>query len=136
VRDGDFLFSRANTVELVGSVAIVRNPPDGLLLPDKIWRLRWGIPFAVQPQYMLALFQNRSTRSAMAKLATGTSDSMRNISQGRLKSLRVPIPPLSEQRAFAERVADIQATIDQIDRAATAAVQLQAALMARLFDGA
>ena len=71
----------------------------------------------------------------MAKLATGTSDSMRNISQGRLKSLRLPIPPLSQQEIFAERVADIQGTIDQMDRAAAAAEQLQAALMARLFGG-
>jgi hypothetical protein len=52
-----------------------------------------------------------------------------------LKSLKVPIPPMPEQRAFAERDADIRATVDQSDRATVAAEQLQAALMARLFDG-
>jgi hypothetical protein len=45
------------------------------------------------------------------------------------------LPPLALQRTFAERVADIQATIDQMDRGAAAAEQLQAALMVRLFAG-
>src|SRR6185437_13152902 len=38
VRAGDLLFSRANTSELVGAVAIVERAPENLLLPDKIWR--------------------------------------------------------------------------------------------------
>jgi hypothetical protein len=61
---------------------------------------------------------------------------MPNISKGRLRRLSIPNPAEVVQAAFAERVADIQATIDQMDRAAAAADQLQAALTARLFDGA
>jgi type I restriction enzyme S subunit len=68
----------------------------------------------------------------VAKRTTGIA----SINRTQLGNFPVLLPPLSLQTTFAERVADIQATIDQMDRAAAAAEQLQAALMARLFaDG-
>jgi type I restriction enzyme, S subunit len=83
VRPGDLLFSRANTVELVGATAFVNETPPRMLLPDKIWRVLWRSPSPVVPEFLLALFQNGSIRRAMGQIATGTSDSMRNISKGR-----------------------------------------------------
>jgi type I restriction enzyme S subunit len=59
-----------------------------------------------------------------------------NINAPTIKGIEIAVPSKTLQQAFAERVAEIQATIDQMDRAAAAAEQLQAALMARLFDGA
>jgi restriction endonuclease S subunit len=58
-----------------------------------------------------------------------------HINKTQLGNFPVMLPPLALQRIFAERVADIQATVDQMDRAAAAAEQLQATLMARLFGG-
>jgi type I restriction enzyme S subunit len=135
VRDGDLLFSRANTEELVGATVLVRNPPANLLLPDKLWRVVWRQSSEVISQYALAYFQHPSIRRAMGNLATGTSASMRNISQAKLRTLQMPVPPLSLQRAFAARVADIQSIIDEQVRAAAAADQLVASLMARFFEG-
>lgn len=39
-REGDLLFSRANTSEMVGATAIVDKNYDWLFLPDKLWRAR------------------------------------------------------------------------------------------------
>lgn len=39
IRPGDLLISRANTLELVGAVALVEQEPRGLYLSDKILRL-------------------------------------------------------------------------------------------------
>ncbi|MBI2917759.1 MAG: hypothetical protein HYY01_07160 [Chloroflexi bacterium] len=45
IREGDFLFSRANTILLVGACVIARNVTDRLMLSDKILRLRIvGLP--------------------------------------------------------------------------------------------
>lgn len=49
VRDGDVLFSRANTEALVGATAIVNSTDGKSLLPDKLWRLVWRSTEAVAP---------------------------------------------------------------------------------------
>ena len=59
---------------------------------------------------------------------------MRNISQGRLSAMQVPVPPQMTQLAFAERFADVRAMIAQQERMAGAGEQLVASLMAQLFD--
>lgn len=103
VRAGDMLFSRANTVELVGATAIVNSTDGKTLLPDKLWRFVWAEP--VEPNYMHALFQSSRVRRELGKLSSGTSASMRNISQGKLFGLSLPIAPYEKQKAFGERAA-------------------------------
>ena len=98
VRVGDMLFSRANTVDLVGATALVENTDGNTLLPDKLWRIIWSED--VDVFYMHTLFQDTSVRRMLGKLATGTSDSMRNISQAKLFNLELPVAPLEEQRKF------------------------------------
>lgn len=98
VRKGDMLFSRANTVDLVGATAIVEDTDGMTLLPDKLWRFVWSED--VNVRYMHALFQLPSVRRMLGKLATGTSDSMRNISQSKLFALQLPIATISQQNAF------------------------------------
>ena len=101
VKAGDFLFSRANTAELVGATTIV-DKTDGLtLLPDKLWRLVWKA--GVDTAYMLGVLQNSSIRAAISRQASGTSASMRNVSQSKLLSVQFPLAPLEIQRAYAER---------------------------------
>lgn len=75
------------------------------LLPDKLWRVVWAEP--VEPIYMHALFQSPHVRRDLGKLSSGTSASMRNISQGKLFSLAVPVAPYAAQKKFAERAATI-----------------------------
>lgn len=50
VREGDLLFSRANTKELVGATALVHSTNGKTLLPDKLWRFVWAQP--VSPLYI------------------------------------------------------------------------------------
>ena len=98
VREGDMLFSRANTVDLVGATALVERTDGRTLLPDKLWRIIWSED--VDVVYMHTLFQDASVRKMLGKLATGTSDSMRNISQAKLFELQLSVAPLVEQRKF------------------------------------
>jgi len=104
VRAGDLLFSRANTSELVGAVAIVERAPENLLLPDKIWRFVWQKPLKVEPVFVWALFQTAAVRNEIAKRATGTSGSMKNISQEKLLGIRTILPPVLNQREFVGRL--------------------------------
>ena len=133
VRKGDLLFSRANTVDLVGATAYVYDQPDNILLPDKLWRFVWKNGSLVHPFYMLHFLQQGHTRTAMSRMATGTSDSMKNISQAKLLKLPTPVPPLTLQREFAERVAEIDALASLGDTATQGAERLAQSLMSQVF---
>ena len=103
VKKGDLLFSRANTSTLVGAVAHVTEEHQNLLLPDKIWRFLWRVPIVVDPRFVWHLFRTPEIRVQISQRATGTSGSMKNISQEKLLAIKTALPPLPEQR----RIADI-----------------------------
>lgn len=132
VRDGDFLFSRANTSELVGAVAIARDPPSGLLLPDKIWRIEWD-KARVDPQYAYSLLRHAEIRNIFASISSGTSASMQNISQAKLVNITIPLPPLARQAAFAAQVDRVEAIARQFDVTAAKAAAMAAGLAAEVF---
>jgi type I restriction enzyme S subunit len=106
VRVGDMLFSRANTEELVGATAVVRTTNGCTLLPDKLWRFVWNQP--VEQAFMHNLFQSGHVRQELGRLSSGTSASMRNISQSKLFELRLPVPPLQKQSVFARHAEALQ----------------------------
>jgi type I restriction enzyme S subunit len=132
VRVGDMLFSRANTEELVGATAIVERTDGKTLLPDKLWRFVWSE--TVEPAYMHALFQSVEVRRALGKLSSGTSASMRNISQGKLFQLPLPIAPYTTQKYFAERSAMIHSIQSQQSAATAKAQATFDALLAQVFS--
>lgn len=91
VRVGDLLIGRANTADLVGATALVQATRPGLYLSDKTLRLvpRSGVP----ARWVKASLAAPQSRRAMSAVATGTSDSMRNISQSKIRALAVPDVP-------------------------------------------
>ena len=134
-RPGDLLFSRANTTELVGAVAYVERTPSNILLPDKLWRFVWRSPAQVEPFFVWALFQTPTLRREIGRRASGTSGSMKNISQEKVFGIRTIVPPLALQRGFAGRVAAVEklkaaqcASLAELD-------ELFAALQHRAFRG-
>jgi len=132
VRDGDFLFSRANTSELVGAVAIAHDVPAGLLLPDKIWRIEWT-PERMEPRYAYSLLRSSEIRRIFAVIGSGTSGSMKNISQAKLVRVPIPLPPLDIQIAFAEQAQRLESLACHLDAADSKAEAMAAGLSAEVF---
>ena len=90
----DFLFSRANTIELVGACVIVNQVARRLMLSDKI--LRFEVVLPCLKRWLLVVLRSKWGRSEIERLSTGNQESMRNIGQDRIRSIRIPIPPLKE----------------------------------------
>jgi type I restriction enzyme S subunit len=130
---GDLLFSRANTEELVGATAIVEESNGKTLLPDKLWRFVWSEP--VEPLYIHALFQNAHIRQELGKLSSGTSASMRNISQAKLFAMTLAVAPIENQRVFAESVRSIRSIQMQQAAATQKAKAAFNALLSSVFQG-
>lgn len=135
VRNGDLLFSRANTTDLIGATALVRDTPDNLLLPDKLWRFVWFNEPRASVLYVRQLFQQPKFRLEVGKRASGSSGSMQNISQPKVLSIPVGLPPLGMQRAFSKRVAEIDALKRHHQETLNALDNLFASLQHRAFRG-
>lgn len=106
VLPGDFLISRANTSQLVGRSVVVGETPPRLMLSDKTLRLT---PAAgCNPRYLNLANLTRAAREHYEREASGTSDSMKNVSQRAIRRAPVPLPPKEEQ----DRIVDV---VDRLD---------------------
>lgn len=111
IKSGDFIMTRSNTSELVGkSVVAPNNVRKKLLLSDKTLRLEFND--LITPEYF-NLFNNSSiARRHYLEVLTGTSDSMKNISQENIKCLVVSVPPVIEQKNIIIEVTKLLAECD------------------------
>ena len=110
IRAGDLLVSRANTSDYVGaSVLVPAGVRPKLLLCDKSLRV---LPRPdINPEWLWRALQAPGARRQMSVLATGTKESMRNISQESLKRVVVPVVNGSEQGKSSAEFAEIESAI-------------------------
>jgi type I restriction enzyme S subunit len=133
VHEGDLLFTRKNTIDLVGTSAVADSSGRKRMLPDTIFRLVPSSPARFVPRYLSNLINMHSFRPAIRLLASGSASSMPGISKGRLSALQIPLPDHLLQSAFSEQAQRIEATARVLDAAATKARAMEAALAAEVF---
>jgi len=131
---GDLLFSRANTRDLVGATCIVDADYAHLFLPDKLWKLDLIMDKA-SAWYIKFLLTHDGFRNNLKKVATGTSGSMLNISKGKLRALSIPLPPITLQNQFAERIQAIEVQKQQAQASLQKSEDLFNSLLQRAFKG-
>ena len=113
VMPGDFLISRANTSELVARAVIVpKDPPPRLLLSDKTIRLIFSSHASAE--FINLANSSQYSREYYAKVAGGTSSSMKNVSREQIRSLVVALPPINEQRRIVAKVDELMALCDEL----------------------
>lgn len=138
IRPGDLLVSRANTAEYVGaSVLVGENVRPRLLLSDKSMRIqpRPG----VDSTWLWRALQSPTARSQISALATGTKDSMRNISQKSLLSVQLPAVDYPAQREAVSRYSGINVGVGVLEaelaRVRAHGEALRRAVLAAAFSG-
>jgi len=113
VRAGDFIMSRANTAALVGRSVVVGSQPTRLLMSDKIVRCHFS-PL-VDRSFMNYYNRTETARQHYIANASGTSDSMKNISRDVILGMPVPLPPLEEQKRIVAKVDQLMALCDDLE---------------------
>lgn len=134
VCDGDLLISRSNTYALVGLVCIARTPPPHLMLCDKTLRLRLDPLLGLNPFFVL-LLQTQAARTQIEINATGTSGSMKNISQGMIRGLRMAYPAIEEQQRILDAIAPVEMELDALQRERLKLASLKSGLTTDLLTG-
>lgn len=136
IKAGDFLFSRANTLELVGAVVITETSHPNLFLSDKVLRL--DMEAAIKP-WLLKFLRSPEGRRRLSEISSGNQLSMRNIGQAALKTVSVPIPPLPEQRRIVAKLDRLSARSvaarDHLARTTKLATRAKQAILAAAFSG-
>jgi type I restriction enzyme S subunit len=138
IMPGDLLVSRANTSEYVGAPVLVGDVRRRLLLSDKSLRL---LPKTdVHPEWLWRALQAPSARRQISAAATGTKDSMRNISQKSLMGVRLPRVEPDAQRWLAKSYAERDFEIKRIEQAAISGrsrvAVLQRSVLVAAYSGA
>ena len=129
VKPSDFMLSRANTAELVArSVIAPDNCPEKLLMSDKIVRLNF-LDDALKPWVNLV---NNSdlARAYYKERATGTSDSMRNVSRKVIHELPIPLPSLKVQERVLLALSRLLRYCDSLEQQAASRMRLSTQLAA------
>ncbi|WP_435244457.1 restriction endonuclease subunit S [Streptomyces sioyaensis] len=134
VHAGDVLMSRANGVRrLVGVTAFVEKTPERLMLSDKIMRL---VPnrARITPMFLHLVCMSSAVRRQIDALLSGSSG-QNNISQGFIRSMRVPNADLDDQHAVVAGVEAAEAVIASEVRRRAKLQSFKQALMDDLFAG-
>lgn len=105
LRDGDILFNRTNSRDLVGKVALVRGEPE-YLYASYLVRLSINRDIA-DPYFVFAAMNSRRGQAAFKTIATpGVSQS--NINPTNLKRLSFPLFDLPTQKEIAEELRAVE----------------------------
>ncbi|WP_413100277.1 restriction endonuclease subunit S [Streptomyces sp. Inha503] len=133
VQPGDVLITRANTPLRVGAVARVpADVRDGLYLADKTLRL---VPSPeLDPDFLVVAMALKSARTHLTSSATGTSASMVNVSQGRIRDTPVPLADLGRQQEVASAVLSVRANTDALRAEAARLRNARSSLLSGLLD--
>ncbi|RUO93223.1 restriction endonuclease subunit S [Corallococcus sp. AB018] len=130
---GDIVVSRSNTPERVGLAGLYRGEPEPCAYPDLMMRVRPSS--SLNSEYLLLHLLSHRGRKYFSESARGSSSSMVKIDRAILESFPVPVPPLSEQRAIAAAISDVDALLGSLDRLITKKRDLKQAAMQQLLTG-
>ncbi|MDD2342533.1 MAG: restriction endonuclease subunit S [Tolumonas sp.] len=113
VKVGDFLISRANTLELLGMPVIVHKVTKNLMLSDKVLRL----VMPTEDKAWLDIFlRSPSGRLEIQSRATGNQESMRNIGQKALCDIDVLLPTPLEKAEIVQLVGILISHAEMVEK--------------------
>lgn len=118
------IISRMNTPELVGHCGYVENNHDNLFLPDRLWITEFEKAFTGKVKYFWYLLTSKGVQGETSYLATGASDSMKNLTQPDYLSIKVPVPPSNEQEEILRFIDDVESSSSKTKSKVTKAISL------------
>ena len=106
VYHGDLLITRAGPRNRTGVICVVDGEPKKLILSDKTVRLSY-LRNLVNPHYVMTALSSPAMQYFVIDAMTGMAASQVNISQEKMKTFLLPLPPLNEQQRIVDEVGKI-----------------------------
>ncbi|WCL81465.1 restriction endonuclease subunit S [Saprospira sp. CCB-QB6] len=131
---GELLISRMNAPNLVGACAYIHQSYDNLYLPDRLWMTELNHDI-VNSKHLNLLLNSGLYRYKLKMKATGTSNSMKNISKKSFLKIKIPLPPLPEQARIADCLSQWDRGIALLERLIAQKEEQKKGLMQQLLTG-
>ncbi|KXS31647.1 MAG: Type I site-specific deoxyribonuclease [Candidatus Gallionella acididurans] len=112
-----------NTPDLVGNCGYAEFDYPNLFLPDRLWIARFQNHSRMLGKFAWYLVSSDGVGQLTGILATGTSGSMKNLSQDAFLNITIALPPTNEQCAIADHLDRETARIDQLTAKVEAAIE-------------
>jgi type I restriction enzyme S subunit len=133
---GDLLMTRSNTEHLVGHAAIYSGEPTPCIYPDLMMRLKVN-PQRVDTRFLYYWLRTPNVRARIQDAASGTSGTMKKITQKHVMDLPFPVElTLEEQRAAVRSLDEIVSRVEELRSHQLSATDDLRALMPSLLDRA
>lgn len=113
IQPNDLLMGRGNSMELVGRVVLYKGEKHKFAFPDLTIRLRVNFE-KVLPEFVELYMMSLEAREYIESKATGTSPTMKKVSQPVIAAIPFPDIPLNQQRIILERMEILQKRIKEI----------------------
>jgi type I restriction enzyme S subunit len=101
--------------------------------------MRLLVAEGIDRKWLQSILSSPNVRSQWSKVATGTSNSMRNISQEKVRAVALALPPLKEQRRIVAKVeellSDLDAGVAALERARANLKRYRAAVLKAAVEG-
>lgn len=128
------LISRMNTPLLVGENGYVSKNYSNVFIPDRLWLAKINSDhFARTISFILT---TKKARNKISDIATGTSGSMKNISQPNFLNLELYFPTLPEQRKIAAFLTAVDERLQALKRKKALLESWKKGVMQQLFSQA
>jgi type I restriction enzyme, S subunit len=115
LKNGDILFNRTNSLELVGKAGIYEGPADNqITFASYLIRIR--ILAYTNPKYLNYYFMTRTFRKTQIEPEVIKQCGQANFNGTKLKKTLVPLPPLEEQNRIVEKVGRLMQFCDLFER--------------------
>jgi type I restriction enzyme S subunit len=132
---GDILFTRAGPINRVAISCLVEATRKKLMISDKIIRFH-PIETGIDGHFLVLCLNTGATASYLEKAKSGMAASQVNISQEKLRSAPIPLPPLKIQKLIVSKVVEMTAICDHLKGRLTESNELQQKLADTLVEQA
>ena len=133
VLDDSILMSRMNTPLLVGMNAYVFKAPKNTFLPDRLWQLKIDDNKTVTRWLAFYLGSDQGLNQ-IRDLASGTSNSMKNITKPDVLNIDLFAPQKEEQTKIAAFLSTVDEKISQLTQKHELLSQYKQGMMQKLFS--
>ena len=136
LREGDILFNRTNSAELVGKTAVYKGKPSPCAFASYLIRVRLTEGYAPD---LLAYFINSVFGRTWIGQVVSQQVGQANVNGTKLQALAVPLPPYDEQVQIVAEVEHRLSVIDELEATVEAnlarADRLRQSILSQAFSG-
>ena len=126
------------SLHLVGRGTLAQSPPEQIVFPDTMIRLRFVPIVPTLSRFVALMWQTRFVRRQVETRARTTAGIFK-ISQRDIDEFLIPLPPTNEQSAILELASAQLSVLDQLDTQVEAnlkrAARLRQGILKRAFEG-